>query len=653
MPRALKLPIEHISKLSMPAILHWDLNHFVVVERVSQKRGALVHDPAGRTRWYTNEELSPHFTGIALELRLTENFELGDTRRLLKLSQLWHRITGLKRSLAQVFVLTIVLQCFVLIAPYYMQVALDSAVPALDNNLLVVLAIGFALLVLLNALAALMRSFVLLSAGTSLSFGLASNIARRLLRLPVDWFERHHVGDILSRFQSVAPIQTLLTEGAIGAVVDGALTILTFAVMLFYSRVLALVGLLALTLYALVRFALLPYQREALSASIVARGIEQTNMIESLRSIATLRLANQETLRHTDWQSKLATSINASVHIARVGIWHTTANKLLFGLENIITIYLAVGFVIKGGFSVGMVFAYITYKTQFLTTAQSLIDRAIEFRMLNLHLERLSDIAMAPEDPSFGASADASTDFRGELELRNVVYRYSMTDPLVLDGVNVTVARGDHVAITGPSGGGKSTLAKILLGLIEPTSGDMLVDGKPLSLFGYKSYHEQIAAVLQDDVLFLGSIADNIALFDEQRDMDRVLASATAAAIHDEIMAMPMTYQTLVGNMGAALSGGQKQRILLARALYRRPKLLVMDEGTAHLDLANELKVSAAIARLGITRIIIAHRQETVATAQRVLTLRDGSISEFRKDPAADSSTKAPTASALHGSAAR
>lgn len=416
--------------------------------------------------------------------------------------------------------------------------------------------------------------------------------------------------------------------------VDGALAVLTFAVMLFYSWVLALVGLLALTLYALVRFVLLPYQRDALSASIVARGVEQTDLIESLRSIATLRLANQETLRHVDWQSKLTTSINASVHMSRVSIWHSTANRLLFGLENIATIYLAVGFVIRGGFSVGMVFAYMAYKTQFLTTAQSLIDRAIEFRMLNLHLERLSDIAMTPEDPSFGASADARTDFRGRLELRNVVYRYSMADPLVLDGVNFTVARGDHLAITGPSGGGKSTLAKILLGLIEPTSGDMLVDGKPLSQFGYKSYHEQIAAVLQDDVLFLGSIADNIGLFDEQRDMERIFDSATAAAIHDEIMAMPMAYQTLVGNMGAALSGGQKQRILLARALYRRPKLLVMDEGTAHLDLANERKVNAAIARLGITRIIIAHRQETVASAQRVLTMHNGSISEFKGDAA-------------------
>jgi ATP-binding cassette subfamily B protein RaxB len=627
-PRAVKLPIEQISKLSMPAILHWNLNHFVVIERHASKRGALVHDPMGQSRWYTAKELSAHFTGVALELRPAADFERGDSRRSLQVRHLWHRIVGLKRSLLQILVLTVVLQAVELITPYYMQVALDWAVPALDLNLLVVLALGFALLAILNALATFMRSFVLLSAGASLSIGLTSNIARRLLRLPVEWFEKRHIGDILSRFQSVTPIQTLLTEGAIGSIVDGVLIVMTFAVMLFYSGLLAAVGLLTLAAYLLVRLSFLPSQRQAVAESIIARGDEQTNMIESLRAIATLRLSAQEMLRHAEWQSKQIAVINASVQLARIVVWHTTIKGLLFGLESVAAIYLAAGFVIKGGFSVGMVFAYVAYKTRFLATAQSLIDRAIEFRMLTLHLERLSDIAFAQEDPSFGASAGAWTDFRGELKVINIVFRYSMTEPVVLDGVSFSVAPGEHVVITGPSGGGKSTLAKIMLGLVEPTSGEVLVDGKPLALFGYKSYHAQIAAVLQDDVLLSGSLADNIALFDEGRDMARVFACASAAEVHDEIMRMPMGYQTLVGSMGIALSGGQKQRVLLARALYRRPKLLILDEGTAHLDFDNERKVNAAIARLGITRIIIAHRQETVACAQRILTLRNGMIAE-------------------------
>jgi ATP-binding cassette subfamily B protein RaxB len=256
----------------------------------------------------------------------------------------------------------------------------------------------------------------------------------------------------------------------------------------------------------------------------------------------------------------------------------------------------------------------------------SLIDQAIGLRMLGLHLERLSDIALSPEDRSFGPSADIETPLKGRIEFRNVAYRYAPSEPPVLDGVNLTVDPGEHVAITGPSGGGKSTLVKLLLGLVDPDHGQVLVDGLPLSRFGYRSFQAQVAAVLQNDSLFAGSLADNIALFDDAIDLPRVVAAATAAAIHDDIVRMPMQYETLVGDMGQALSGGQKQRVLLARALYRRPKILVMDEGTAHLDAAHEAAVNAAIRALGVTRIIIAHRRETIAAADRVLIMANGRL---------------------------
>jgi ATP-binding cassette subfamily B protein RaxB len=207
-----------------------------------------------------------------------------------------------------------------------------------------------------------------------------------------------------------------------------------------------------------------------------------------------------------------------------------------------------------------------------------------------------------------------------------VFYRYSPSDPLVLHGVNLTVEQGDFIAITGPSGGGKSTLLKLLLGLVEPESGEVLVDGLPLNRFGYKSFHSQIAAVLQDDSLFAGTLADNIALFDENVDVERVIRAAMAASIHTDIAQMPMQYETLVGDMGSTLSGGQKQRVLLARALYRQPKILLMDEGTAHLDMEHERIVNQAISAMGITRIIIAHRKETIEAAERTLTMVEGQL---------------------------
>jgi ATP-binding cassette, subfamily B, bacterial CvaB/MchF/RaxB len=536
-------------------------------------------------------------------------------------------MTGMKRALAQVLLLSLVLQSFVLASPYYMQLAIDSALPALDHDLLTVLALGFGLFTIFNAVASILRSFVLLFAGTTLGYGIASNIARRLFRLPIDWFERRHTGDILSRFQSVAPIQTLLTQGAMAALVDGVMAILTLGVMLYYSATLAVLAIAAFALYAIARLVSFSLEREAKESAIIAHGKEQSIIIESLRGMTTLRLFGRETLRHALWQNRLTDAVNADVRVARIGIWQSTANGLIFGLENIVTIWLAVGLVIDGaGFSVGMVFAYLSYKTQFMQKASSLIDQGIAFKMLGLHLERLSDIALADEDISFSAGADIETALKGRIDLREVSFRYAPSEPLVLDGVSLVVDQGEHVAITGPSGGGKSTLVKLLLGLIEPDKGDVLADGLPLARFGQRSFRSQVGAVLQDDTLFAGSLAENIALFDDRIDMEQVVAAATAASIHDDIVRMPMRYETLVGDMGSTLSGGQKQRILLARALYRKPRLLVMDEGTAHLDPAHEAVVNASIAAMGITRIIIAHRRETLARAEKIFVLDDGRL---------------------------
>ncbi len=627
-PRAVKLPLEELGNLHMPAVLHWDLNHYVVIEAVRAGK-ALIHNPDGRSDWMPLAQVSDHFTGVALELRPSNDFNRQSLRERLRVSQLWQSMTGLKRALAQVLLLSVILQIFVLAMPYYMQVAIDNALPALDNDLLTVLAFGFALFTIINAVASLLRSFVLMNAGASVGFGLATNVARRLFRLPIEWFEKRHTGDILSRFQSITPIQDLLTQGAVAALVDGVMAIFTLAVMFYYSPLLALIAIAAFALYGGARAVSFSFQREAQEAAIITAGKEQTTMIETLRGMVTLRLFGRETLRHTFWQTRLTDSVNANVRLSRIAIWQSTANLLIFGIENIITIWLAVGFVIEGaGFSVGMVFAYMAYKNQFISKSAALIDQAIQFKMLGLHLERLSDIALSDEDRSFGASIQATTQLTGKIELRDIHYRYSTSDPFVLKGVDLVIEPGEHVAITGPSGGGKSTLLKIMLGLVEPEAGEVLIDGIPLHRFGYKSFHRQIAAVLQEDSLFAGSIAENIALFDENVDALLVRQAAIAASIDEDISRMPMQYESLIGDMGSTLSGGQKQRVLLARALYRRPRILLMDEGTAHLDARHEAAVNQAISAMGITRIVIAHRQETISAADRVLEMRDGKLCE-------------------------
>lgn len=627
-PRALKIApgsgvLAGLSGIQTPAILHWDLDHFVVVEKVTKGR-AYILNPAVGASWHDEQSLSRHVTGVALELRPSTTFRPERDRTPLSLRQLWSGSTGFRRSIFQTAILSLVLQAHVLASPYFLQLAIDQALPSFDRDLLAVLAIGFGLFALISGAAYLLRSFVLLSSGTTLGFGISSNVARRLMRLPVGWFEKRTVGDVLSRFQSVMPIQKFLTDTAAATLIDGLLAVLTLMLMLAYSPMLTLVPLVALVVYGLVRWMLFGAERSAENERIIAQGREQGMMIESLRGMVTLRLSGRETMRHATWQNALSTSLGAAYAHDRIRAWQLSAGNLIGSVEIVAVVWLSVATAIGGGFTTGMIFAFLAYRLQFSTATRSLIDQAVTFRMLGLHLDRLSDIALQDEDAGF-SEPDAPIDFRGGVALRGVTYRYGANDPFVLRGVHLDIAPGEHVAITGTSGGGKTTLTKILLGLIEPTDGQVLIDGIPLARYGRRSFREHVGAVLQDDQLFAGTIAENVAGFDVV-DVERMWEALDAAAIAEDVQAMPMKHLTLVGDMGSSLSGGQRQRILLARALYRRPRLLVMDEGTAHLDVEHERAVNARIAQMGITRVVIAHRRETIDAADRVVVVSDGVV---------------------------
>jgi ATP-binding cassette, subfamily B, bacterial CvaB/MchF/RaxB len=630
-PRALKLPLEGIVQLALPAILHWDLRHFVVLEQV-KARTVVIHDPAKGRLELSTTELSKHFTGVALELRPTTNFAPIEQRSRLSLSSLWSRSQGLTRIIIQILSLSLLLQFLALAAPYYMQIAIDSALPALDLDLLILLALGFGALALINAGVTLLRSFTLLHGGTSISFQISINLARKLFRLPVAFFERRHVGDILSRFSAIQPIRDGLTQGISAGIIDGVFTLITVAMMTIYSPLLTVIVVIAFLAYAGLRAVLFGLQRRQNQEVLIASARESSTLIETIRGIVTLRMFGRENERLAIWQNRLADTTNAQLSSGRLGAIQSSCNVLIFGLENIVVIYLAIGMTLNGGFTLGMVFAFLAYKTQFVQRGTALIDNYVSIRMLGLHLERLSDIALEPDDKSFEPSAGGFSDLSGGLNLSNISFRYGALEPLVLKGLDLSIEPGEHVAITGPSGGGKSTLLKILLGLVEPETGEVIVDGRPLKAFGYQAYRTQIAAVLQEDQLFSGSLAENIALFDPTPDRHLIEEVAKMAAIHDDIVAMPMQYETLAGDGGSALSGGQKQRVLLARALYRRPKILFMDEGTAHLDVATELRVNSCIASLGITRLVIAHRLETINNADRVLFLANGQLMEVKAE---------------------
>jgi ATP-binding cassette subfamily B protein RaxB len=619
--RPLRFDLHHLRDLRLPAIVHWDMDHFVVLKSVSAK-AIVVHDPAFGERRYPLAEASKHLTGVALELTPTAGFAPKDEAVRLPLSAFWGQLTGGGMALAQVFVLSLILQVLVIGSPFYMQIAVDEVIAKGDVDLLLVLALGFGGLAAISIASTALRSYILLILQNTLSLQMAARLFRHLMRLPLTYFEKRHIGDILSRFASTEPIRALLAEGLIAAIIDGAMAIATLVVIFIYSARLAAVVLVAVGLYAALRIGLYRLLRRQNEELIRARAKEQSSFIETVRAIQSLKLFNRESESEGQWLNRYADTVNANVRLGRLNIGFKTVNEALFGIENIVTVYLGARLALDGGLTVGMLFAFMSYKRYFIDKGVQLVEKALDFRILDLHLERLADIALSPPEPGHDRPPLAyERPIEGRIELRNVDFRYAETEPFILENVHLTVEPGEFVVIAGPSGAGKTTLAKVMLGLLEPTGGEVVIDGTPLSMLGAQVYREHVAAVMQDDHLMSGSIADNICFFDPAFDMEWMIECARRAGIHEEIMAMPMTYNSLIGDMGSSLSGEQKQRVLLARALYRRPKILFLDEGTAHLDVEMERRINDTLRQLEITRVAVAHRPETIRAADRVFSL--------------------------------
>ena len=450
---------------------------------------------------------------------------------------------------------------------------------------------------------------------------LGANLFHHLVRLPISYFEKRHMGDVESRIGSLQQDKQILTPGVNEAIIDGLMAIITLAMIFFYSPTLSAVVLVAVFAYAGVRIAMYKPYRAISEQEIMARAEENSNFMETVRGIQTIKLFGSEVKREGQWQNRYANAINQNIRIGNFNIGYEAVNRALFGIENIVGVYLAAHLVIQGGFSTGMLFAFMSYKRQFMEKTANLIEKFIEFKMLGLHFDRIADIALTEKEDLQPANLKRHT-LEGAIEVRNVSFAYSDATPNVLDYLSLQIKAGESVAITGPSGCGKSTLLKLLLGLNKAKSGDILIDGVPLEQIGARQYRQQIAAVMQDDELLSGSVSDNIAFFDTPVDMERVVYCAQLAAIHDDIAQMPMGYDSLIGDMGSSLSGGQKQRIILARALYKQPRILFMDEATSHLDTNLEADINEAVSRLDITRVIIAHRKETIASADREIKLK-------------------------------
>ena len=622
--RPLKLDLDELGQLALPCILHWNLNHFVVLTKVAGKR-ITIHDPAVGIRQMSLEEASEHFTGVALELTPTPQFRTRSDKVRVRIRDLLGNIHGLKRSLLHIGLLSLSLEVIALTMPWATQWIIDDVVVSADLDLLSVVVIALVFLGLTQTSIAAFRAWVVMYVGTHLNLQWLSNIFGHLLSLPVEYFEKRHLGDVISRFRAATEIQKTLTEDFVEAILDGIMAIFALGIMAVYSIKLALIVVTVVVIYALVKLGFYRAHRARNEEAISRAATVDSHVMESLRGVQSIKLFNFENTRRAAWFNLQVDQSNADIRQRKLDITYQSVLGALMAIENALVLWFATKLILEQQFTVGMLTAFIAYKSQFQSRTSTLIDKVFQFRLLQVQQERLADIVLSEKEYSADRALPLPLADDGlAIELDDVWYRYGDDEPWVLKGISLTVSPGTSTVIVGVSGGGKTTLLKIILGLIKPVRGTVRVNGANLEQVDLGGYRAQLATVMQEDRLFAGTVFDNVCFFDTSPVPERINDALRHAEMLDEIQGMPMGVQTFVGDMGSAFSAGQAQRILLARALYKNPGLLAMDEATSHLDEANQTRIRDHLRQAGMTRISITHRESLISPDDRVFRLNAG-----------------------------
>lgn len=630
--RPLRLEIDELSRLQTPCILHWDMDHFVVLRKVG-KRSVSIHDPAGGERRLRFDEIGPHWTGVAMELSKGPTFKRMAPPSPVSLRKLAGSIQGLGKSLWVIFSLALLLELIGLLWPQFLQMVIDQVLADGDHSLLTFLGLSFLLLIAMQTVVSALRTWTVMWLGTHFNLSWAGNVFQHLMRLPQAYFLKRHLGDIVSRFGAVGAIQHTITTQFVGVVLDGVMATLTLVVMSIYSPMLTGIVVAALAVYALMRMLYYRVYFEQNLSMITTQAKQQSVFMEAARGVQTIRLHNQTAGHTARYLNATADYLNTSIKVQQLKLLFGSINSLTTGAQRVGVLWLGAYFALGGHFTAGMLMAYVAYASQFTSRASSLINYVVQLKLLRIQGERLADIVLT--EPETHTEAQwAGPEPEPSIRFDKVSFRYATGEPWVIRDCNFEVKAGGSVAITGPSGCGKSTLIRLMLGLLDPQEGTISIGGVDLKQLGKRTWRDMVGAVLQDDTLFAGSIADNISFHDEAATPQKIEAAARLAQIHDDIIAMPMGYHTLVGDMGSTLSGGQRQRLFLARAIYKQPQVLVLDEATSNIDVACEQRIAQVLRDTSrATCITITHRRDTLARAQRVLLVRQGKVYELRPRP--------------------
>ncbi|MDZ8219240.1 peptidase domain-containing ABC transporter [Escherichia coli] len=618
--RALSLELDELRVLKTPCILHWDFSHFVVLVSVKRNRYVL-HDPARGIRYISREEMSRYFTGVALEVWPGSEFQSETLQTRISLRSLINSIYGIKRTLAKIFCLSVVIEAINLLMPVGTQLVMDHAIPAGDRGLLTLISAALMFFILLKAATSTLRAWSSLVMSTLINVQWQSGLFDHLLRLPLAFFERRKLGDIQSRFDSLDTLRATFTTSVIGFIMDSIMVVGVCVMMLLYGGYLTWIVLCFTTIYIFIRLVTYGNYRQISEECLVREARAASYFMETLYGIATVKIQGMVGIRGAHWLNMKIDAINSGIKLTRMDLLFGGINTFVTACDQIVILWLGAGLVIDNQMTIGMFVAFSSFRGQFSERVASLTSFLLQLRIMSLHNERIADIALHEKEekkPEIEIVADMGPI---SLETNGLSYRYDSQSAPIFSALSLSVAPGESVAITGASGAGKTTLMKVLCGLFEPDSGRVLINGIDIRQIGINNYHQMIACVMQDDRLFSGSIRENICGFAEEMDEEWMVECARASHIHDVIMNMPMGYETLIGELGEGLSGGQKQRIFIARALYRKPGILFMDEATSALDSESEHFVNVAIKNMNITRVIIAHRETTLRTVDRVISI--------------------------------
>lgn len=618
--RALSLDLDEIHQLKLPCVIHWGMNHYVVLTKV-RRSSFVVHDPALGKRIIGIQEMSNNFTGIAMELWPDQNFQQEKAKSRLRLLDLMRNIVGLKSTLIKLFAFSVVIEAIGLLLPIGTQMVTDHVIMAHDQSLLAVICIGLVTFTLFRTFLSMLRGWTSLTLNTLTSIQWKTTLFDHLVRLPLAFFEKRQLGDIQSRFGSLDTIRSTFTNSIVTGVIDSIMTIGLLVMLTLYGGWLVWVVVGFTVCYAIIRLATYRFYRRVSEEQVIKGARANSHFMESLYGIATIKALNIKERRSQNWLNLNIDACNAGIKQTRFDMLFGGINTFISSIDQVVILWLGALMVIDNNMSLGMFMAFNAYRGQFSQRASSLIDLVMQLRMLSLHNERLSEIAFSEPEAEMPVRRVFAENEGIKLEIKNLSYQYDPFSQPIFSNLDITIEPGESLALVGPSGVGKTTLLKVMCGLLSPTSGDVKANNLSIEKIGLNNYRLSTACVLQEDRLFSGSIAENISCFEDNADMDFIIECARHCNIHDEIINMPMGYETLVGELGTGLSGGQKQRLLIARALYRKPGILFMDEATSHLDLNNEANINQSISSLSITRVIVAHRPSTIASADRVIDL--------------------------------